>query len=260
MPQVKPSLCIIISFFDERSSNKLINLLDSLKAVISNQALNSRFLTTIAVSVNTVSNSAIDLPDRFSDLTVIYQQNRGFNMGAWDNGWRHFSGHRHYLFLQDECEVVRDDCLQHYWQLLEKSDPSFIVGESLQLWKNWDQLGSKWPIGKETMICMASAMKIPLGRTPSHLQTIALAASDKTLKQLGGFILADDKIEAVSAEVLFSRRAVSRSVRLKQSAWRPFQYFSHEQWNDVRTRSRKPSWHCSRTLHMAREFIYRNLG
>ncbi len=35
------------------------------------------------------------------------RENTGFNIGAWDYGWRHLPPYDYYLFLQDDCFIVR---------------------------------------------------------------------------------------------------------------------------------------------------------
>lgn len=251
-----PSLCIVVSFYDERPSTDLIRLLTGLKRITDSSSFNYKFRVKIAVSINTVSNNKLNLPAEFSDIEVIYRPNGGFNMGAWDHGWRSLPGHRHYLFLQDECTVIRDDALHRYWSLLEFSSGSQIIGESLQLWRSWRQLNRKWPAAGEKIARMSNALKIPLGRTPSHLQTLAVAASGRALQEIDGFVLANEKIEAVCAEVLLSRKAVSKGLSLKQSAWRPFEYFGHEQWSEVRSNSFYPAWHLSRLFSIVQERVH----
>ena len=172
-------------------------------------------------------------------------------MGAWDLGWRSRQGYRNYLFLQDECRVVRSDWKEKYVDLLNSNKGRFIFGESLQYWKSWQDLRKKYhPIFSECE-SLARVNNIEVGKTPTHLQTLVIAASNTALTRLDGFILADEKIQAVATEILFSRKAIAFGYSIRQTAHRPFEYFGHPQWAAVRHDSMRLSWSMARLLKKA---------
>ena len=172
-------------------------------------------------------------------------------MDAWDFGWRNRQGYRNYLFLQDECTVERKDWGEKYIRLLSESHGRVIYGESLQYWRSWRSLHDKYePIFSECQ-ALATAKSIPLGKSPTHLQTLVIAVSDAALARLDGFILADEKIRAVATEILFSRHAIACGYSVQQAAHRPFEYFGHPQWATVRRDSMQLRWSIARLLKRA---------
>ena len=56
-----------------------------------------------------VCNGDIDrplvIPSHFNDLSprIINRENEGYNLGAWDCGWKNAKDYEFYLFLQDQC-------------------------------------------------------------------------------------------------------------------------------------------------------------
>jgi len=95
-------LCVVVSYYDARPDAELHRLLRQIR--------DSEFdLRHVLVVVNSVGSAALELADGLGLVETVYRRNAGFNMGAWDFGWRARPHYRNYLFLQDECTVVRPD-------------------------------------------------------------------------------------------------------------------------------------------------------
>ncbi len=238
-------LCVVVSHYNLRPDDELVRLLRQLHTQV--ERCQSYFSTKIVVVVNMGESRSIPLPADLADITIQYRENTGFNIGSWDYGWRHNPDFYGYLFLQDECEVAHPDALLHYWWLL-KNHPDSLIGESLFFYRGWKGFLNRWPINHTSIENFASQKHISLGLTASHLQTLILASTDQTLAKLDGFILSNDKIEAIATEVLLSRKAASAHIAVEQSAWKPFTYFTHDQWASVRQTSQSVRWSLSKLI------------
>jgi len=126
--------------------------------------------------------------------------------------------------------------------MLDHQKGMAIVGESLQYWMSWGQLGGKSMPVLAACRSLGLARGVTPGKNPTHLQTLALAASNAALTRMNGFILADEKVEAIASEILLSRHAIASGYRIRQSARRPFEYFGHEQWDEIRRDSAGLTW------------------
>lgn len=233
--------CVIVSYYDERDDGELIRLLRQLRET----GAGTRF--DLRVVVNSDRGRALRLPDDLSSVHATVRQNSGFNIGAWNHGWQAHPGYASYLFLQDECEIVRPDWLERYEALLE--DPEVgAVGESLLLWTGWSRFAREWPEATAACEAMAKDLRIDLGKSPSHLQTLVIGASAACLEATGGFLVADGKAKAIATEIMFSRLCVDRGFAIRQSAWRPFEFIMHPQWRSLRGDSARPAWSVGRAV------------
>ena len=80
------------------------------------------------VVVNRAIDRDLELPERHRDVEILYRENVGYNIGAWEHGWRVAAPAEYYLFLQEECRIVRPDWLGSSTRLL--ADPKVgLVGE-----------------------------------------------------------------------------------------------------------------------------------
>lgn len=237
--------CVIVSYYDGRPSNDLIALLRSLTGPASQPGVEIR------VVVNSDLGRVPTLPADLNGTNIDVRENTGFNIGAWDHGWRHNPGFGSYLFLQDECQVSLEGWLQRYRRLLSERTVG-IVCESLMFWKSWAQFQSKWPEAYKECVRLGVELNIPLGSSPTHAQTLALGASAACLNATDGFLTAQGKVAAIATEIMFSRHCIDRGFRIVQSAWRPFEYFPHPQWASIRDAARGPAWHASRAMNHLR--------
>lgn len=237
--------CVIVSYYDERPSTELVGLLRQL------QALKAGSDFELRVVVNSNRGLQPQLPADLSSTATDVRENKGFNIGAWDHGWRQNPGYSFYVFLQDECEVVKENWLSRYKDLLSSGDVG-LVGESLLFWPNWTRFKNKWPQVHDECVSMGASRNISLGRSPTHAQTLALGASAACLNATDGFLVAQSKAEAIATEIMFSRRCLHRGFEIAQSAWRPFEYFNHPQWSSLRRDSSGLAWNISRALKQLR--------
>jgi hypothetical protein len=240
-PTSRPIFCVVVSSYDARPASDLHALLEQLH--LAAQANDSKaYKLRVIVSVNHDPHGTLpDLPSSMGCFERIVQVNQGFNMGAWQHGWQHGHGARHFLFLQDECRMTHEGSLDAYWAMLER-EPMCLAGESLQRWNGWRKYARQWPECTAIVEKLAVQERIPLGASASHLQTLALGASAQGMNRLGGFLMADEKVHAIATEVLLSRKALALGLKLRQSAARPFSHFAHDQWSSERERSTGWAW------------------
>lgn len=245
MSVANQNLCVIVSHYNARPTDELVRLLRQLKNQVAK--FRSVFSTAIIIVVNDAESKPITLPSDIEDIEVQYRENTGFNIGSWEYGWRKNTNFYGYLFLQDECEVAHPNALLNYWLLLRKR-PNSLIGESLFFFRGWKGFLNEWPLNHTSIQDFALSKNIPLGLSASHLQTLILASTREAMLKLDGFILSDDKIEAIATEVLLSRKAVSLGITVEQSAWMPFSNFSHEQWAGIKQKSHSIAWNISKLL------------
>jgi hypothetical protein len=242
---MKKKLCIVISHYNARPKHELIHLLKQLQSQVDSNEPNLEL--KLLIVVNDVTGVRLDLPNDFAEVEVMYRENSGFNIGSWECGWRQYQEYDYFIFLQDESKLVNPNAVKAYVALLE-NNPNTLYGESLFFHRGWKKFLKSWPAEQHfEFSAFANQKGIKLGASASHLQTLILAASCRLLRSVDGFILSSDKIEAVATEVLFSRKVVSKGFSIRQSAWYPFTYFGHEQWDEVRVNSRnKLTWSLSK--------------
>lgn len=242
------SLCVVVSHYNARPKTDLLKLLYQIKEQASRSV--HLFTTKLIVVVNCAKDEKLSLPNDLGDITVVYRENTGFNIGSWDAGWRNHPQHTHYLFLQDECEIVNSNCFLSYWALLE-SNPGVLYGESLFFYYGWRRFRREYIDAYNSILRLSKEYGIDLGLNPNHLQTLALAASNEVMSAMDGFIYSSDKVDAIATEVLISRKALSKKISLRQFSWRPFEYVGHPQWSDIRTKSGSLKWSLSKALSLS---------
>lgn len=245
MNLMRVDTCVVVSFYDERPSDELVRLLRQLRDT------NAGAEFTLCIVVNSVRSVNLQLPADLSPTRILYRKNSGFNIGAWDHGWKENPGFSYYIFLQDECEIINAGWLSRYKHLLSR-DRVGLVGESLLLWPSWSRIKREWPQTYEECVSLSNLHNIELGISSSHVQTLALGVSAACLEATSGFLVADNKVSAIATEIMFSRHCLCRGFKIAQSAWRPFEFFSHSQWNSIRNDSFKSRWNISRALKLMR--------
>lgn len=232
-------LCVVISFYDRRSSDKLEALLSSMSRFDAGAPF------ACQIVVNRTSDQELAIPSYPFPIAIAYRENVGMNIGAWDHGWRANSDSQHYLFLQDECLVVREN-----WgaAFLERcADPGVgLVGEAFNpAWEHsWDRLralhrGSTLPdhfidgrpAGRiEAYLDAMQRWGVDPGATGAHLRSLAWAASRETLSLIGGFPVGANYGECIAAEIAVSRKCAAHNRRLVQVREAPFYFIQHREW------------------------------
>jgi hypothetical protein len=236
------STLVVISHYNAWPNDQLVALLDQLKSIPAGSPFDCR------VVVNQAIDRPLDLPTRHQDVDVRYRENTGYNIGAWDHGWRVDPPYETYLFLQEECRILRTGWLQGYLKCL--SDPKVgMVGESMfwpgYTWERADtySLYSTFPgtpaegpnvTHTEGIRAFLGSQGIPIGKTAEHLQSLVLCTRRGVLEATDGFLVGRDYGEAIGSEVAISKRVEALGLRVREVGIGPFRYILHPQWANLR--------------------------
>lgn len=232
------SALVIISHYNAWPTDQLVALLDQTRSIPSGYP----FRTLIVV--NQALDRPLELPERHADAQILYRENTGYNIGAWDYGWRAAPPADFYLFLQEECKIVRRDWLGSSVRRLSGTSVG-MIGESLawpgQTWKRAEYFHRGHPFQgdpSEAPIDHIGGLKrflaakgIPLGERGEHLQSIILSTRRDVLEAIGGFMIGQTKGDAIACELAISLAVVARGMKVEQAGLLPFRYIYHPQWS-----------------------------
>ena len=231
-----PSL-VVISHYNAWSTDRLVALLDQIATVPAGAAFDA------CIVVNQAKAEELELPERHRHVPVLYRENTGYNIGAWDLGWRSNPGHDCYLFLQEECRIVRPGWLAAHRRLAMRPGTG-LVGEAMQWaglgWKRLDTQyrgvpsqrmgdGSRVPYPDDLRARLRAA-GIAEGRTGAHLQSLVLCMRRSVLEAIGGFRIGRTYAEAVAAEVLLTKQVEALGLKVREVGPGSFRYILHPQW------------------------------
>ncbi|MDW7711232.1 MAG: hypothetical protein SCH98_12245 [Deferrisomatales bacterium] len=175
---------------------------------------------------------------------VFIRENRGYNLGAWDHAWRNLPGYDRFLFLQDDCRILRHGWLAAFVRRFEETPNCGLVGEHLnRAWdKPWDELEAAQRPEAELQVAGRPVSRaryyrealrrwgVPEGPTARHLTTVAQFTSRGVLGRVGGYRLADTYHEAIAAEIAFSRAVEALGYRAVQVGRRRHAWIGHREW------------------------------
>lgn len=234
---------VVISYYDRHPINNLNELISS----IMKHPADGDF--DISIVVNRTKEEKINLPQEYSCIPVEYRHNVGMNIGAWDHGWRNYQGYRDYLFLQDECYVIRDNWLSGFRTDLENPRVG-MVGESLNsAWERpWAELrkmfeNSKMPghyiEGNEAnrIDCYLHFLDqhgVAPGRTGKHLRSVVWFFRGAVLEQIDGFLIGRNYGECIGAEIAAAKKVESLGLEVIQARNEEFFYVRHLEYNQDR--------------------------
>lgn len=235
-------VCVVISHYNAWPQAQLLALLDQLVQRPAGWPFRIR------VVVNKALDKPLVLPPRHADVEVLYRENLGYNIGAWDLGWSAGPAFRNYVFLQEECVVLRDGWLAAYVGAMRDPDVG-LVGESLVWQRPWHELEATQDRHLSGVFqidgqpadrfqCYYEFMRrqgVDRGADGSHLQTLVLAARRDVLERIGSFPLGANYGEAVCAEICLSKKVQGMGLKVVQVGWLPFRQVLHPQW-------RTPLW------------------
>jgi hypothetical protein len=177
-------------------------------------------------------------PD-LSFYKTFYRENTGFNLGAWQHGWKNARGYKYYLFVQDECKIERPNWLGAF--IDRCSAKPCVIGESFIIAPNARQTHGLWPGSLQYMEALKRQLGIDAQRDLTHVQTTIVFAPAEVLESTCGFVVPDsDKMSAIACEVAFSMLVRQHGFGLAQIAFLPFHYISHPQWSALRVRMKTP--------------------
>lgn len=233
--------CVVISYYDQRDPRELVRLLRSMRKFKAG-ADYEILIVVNSTGKEPLNQRSLPLRDR---ITIISQPNHGYNIGAWEAGWRYTDADS-LLFLQQECSIRRAGWLQAF---LEKSqDPSLgLLGESRNSawavpWQNLSTYERFYEMPEHEIDGVAvgdrvkcylhhlNAWGIDPGYTADHLQSLVLFARRKVLEAIDGFPVGKNYGEAIASEIGISRKVVAAGFRLEQVGPQAFTWIRHPQW------------------------------
>jgi hypothetical protein len=183
-----------------------------------------------------------ELATRFSHVFV--RENTGYNIGAWEYAWRHLPTYDHFLFLQDDCLVLKTGWLSDFIRRFESMPACGLVGENLlRSWNRpWSELSdpsSPAPLDGDPARRAARARffremlarwGIPEGPSARCITTVVQFTSRTILEKVNGYNLGRTYEEAAAAEFGFSRKVEAQGYRLVQLGRRRHSRIAHPQW------------------------------
>jgi hypothetical protein len=230
---------VVVSHYDRRSRAHVEELFSSMEE---NEA-GAPFQVCLVVN-RTSENIFVPPASRFK-TTVLYRPNTGMNIGAWEHGWRAFPDADNFVFLQDECYVVRAGWLRAYLDALAAG--AGMVGEFINAgWeKSWDDLrvihrSANLP---EHDLAGAPANRVDVyldffarhgiepGSGGGHLQSTVWALRRDTLEAIGGFPIGLNYGECIAAEIGTAKRVEACGRAVLQLRATPFHFIRHIEWN-----------------------------
>jgi hypothetical protein len=238
----KPRTCVIVSCWTGQPAKNLHRLLAQMQKIDSGAPYDLRIVC------NGGLERPLTLPVRFNSLKprIINRENTGYNLGAWECGWRDADGYEYYLFLQDDCFLKRPGWVYDYEFRMSRDEGIGLLGESIA----WDRLTWRyireatdrdlgrwaWPEEEpvhpiDTYLALLEQHGIPRGETGTHLQSLVLFTSRRILEEIGGFpIMGSSYREACACEIGLSRLIESRGYRLSKLKDCSFEFIGHAQW------------------------------
>lgn len=236
-----PKTLVVISHFDQRSTEPLSRLLDSIMRFNAGAEYDCRIV------VNSTRHEPIALLERHTpfESAISYRENAGMNIGAWDFGWRSNPHYDYYLFLQDECCIVQDEWLRAFQEASDRPDVG-MVGESINLkWnQDWESIKRTWgntwieghyiddsPADRVTVYQKFMHDRgIPFGETGRHLRSLVWFLRNDVLTRINGFPIGNNFGECIGAEIAVTKMIEACGLQVTQVADQDFCYIQHREW------------------------------
>ena len=230
---------VVVSFYDARPRQELDALLHDLATVPAGWPF------SVLVVVNQERAEPTPIAAALPGLRVLHRPNAGYNIGAWEHGWRAAPGHEIYLFLQQECRVRRPGWLAPFVRRLRQPGVGLVGERANPAWAvPWNEIERRFaghtlpghqvdgvPAPRlATYRHFFASNGIDPGPSGDHLQTLVLAATGTTLARIGGFPIGRDYGEAIAAEIGISKRVQMLGLSTEEIGPRPFTWFTHPQW------------------------------
>jgi hypothetical protein len=231
---------VVISYYDRRPTDCLRALLHSMAAMPAGMAFDA------LIVANTTRDELPVMPHAPFPLSVLRRENTGMNIGAWDAGWRAFPGRKAYVFLQDECLIVREGWLKGLVDRSLGHDVGLVGESSNPAWEApWTRLkaihaASKLPdhyidgrpaARVDTYLHHITRWGIDPGATGAHQRSLTWGMRGEVLQAIDGFPIGADYGECIAAEIAVSRKIAAEGLRVVQARQAPFHFVRHREWN-----------------------------
>jgi hypothetical protein len=240
---MKAKTCVVVSYWNGRPPRLLRRLLRQMLRVDAGTSFK------LVIVCNGGNEKPLHLPSEFDRLhpLVLNRENTGYNIGAWDFGWRVVNDCEYFLFLQDECFLKKPGWVSEFEFRMENDSGIGLLGESI----TWDRmswpyirtatdrdLGVEWFKGEpahplDVYRDHLGKIEIPPGDVGTHLQSLMLFTSRKILVEIGGFPKGSNYREAVACEIGVSRLIEARGYRISKVKDHPFALIGHSQWTAI---------------------------
>ncbi len=240
MPMPKTAV-VVVSHYNAWPTDQLVKLLDQIRTVPAGHPFSVR------VVVNQAEDKRLELPDRHGDVTILYRENTGYNISAWDHGWRQEPRADYYLFLQEECVIVQPNWLKVFIEVINRPKVG-VVGEIIGYYNTtWDDVSESAARYKSEFTTAGfqeymTRQGIKFGEMADHLQSLVLCLKREVLEAIGGFRTGISKDEAIACEIGISKSVQSVGLEIRQVRLRPFQFIQHPQWEEDRQTANQPLW------------------
>ena len=240
----QPRTCVVVSYWTGRPPAPLYRLLGQMKRVKAGSPFD------LVVVCNGGDVAPLTLPARFAALgpRVFQRENTGWNLGAWDHGWRSAGVYDHFLFLQDDCLIKAPNWV-HDFEYRVENDPGIGLLGEMVMWdkQTWTYVRTAtdhylgrggWPVDEpdHPLDTYQRAMRergIDPGVLGTHLPSIVLFSSRRVLEAVGGFPLFGSTYrQAVTSEIAISRIIEAHGYRISMVTNHPFSRIGHPQWSE----------------------------
>src|SRR5258705_12136595 len=141
---------LVLSHYAGRPLKRLTRLIKTLK----------RLTTDIVVVVNH-DNALTESAERFQSVPLIRRANTGMNIGGWGAAYKFYPNYDFYIFMQDECEVIREDFVNAYQSELSKDNVG-MTGEVIN--PKWNIEWTKLALSPLNYIAGVDALGMPIPR------------------------------------------------------------------------------------------------
>jgi hypothetical protein len=237
----RPRTCVVVSYWTGRPIRDLYRLLTQMTKIDAGAQFD------LVVVCNGGNEEPLSLPSRFEVLEprVLNRENQGYNLGAWDYGWRNTEGYEYYLFLQDDCFLKRSGWVGDFEFRMANDSGLGLLGE-VTMWdrmtwsfirKSTDRdLGRRaWPVDEpvhplDTYERLLKEHGISRGEVGTHLCTLILFTTRRVLEEVGGFpYIGPTKREAIACEIAISRLIESHGYRVSKLKDHSFERIGHRE-------------------------------
>ncbi len=180
-------------------------------------------------------------------INLLFRENIGMNIGAWDFAWRRFPNFTHYMFLQDEVIVMNNNWLISYVDSIKTNNVTeetpFLIGESWNY--KWDH---PWSLLRKTNFnSISHGHSLTLGRVDfylntfkkwgvmhgdngGHLRSLIWFSNFITLKKINGFNIGNTYGECIASEIAATLKVKQFKGFVSQIDSNHFRIFWHPEW------------------------------